>query len=402
MKKKLDIDFEKLKATFLANQKLATLFLILLVLGAIYILGKREDSRVVTYHEKRQPDFSNGRILDSSDGIYKKKDRIVTEKLNDLEEQIRSLTEKMTYQGKELKRLQSSPTEEAVNNPNEPISTNPIPLDPPTRPLVTEKYSPDQLVQTQAIVSTPRPAKSTSGPAVITFPVKSIGKEGPLGVKLPSGSFVKAKLLTGVEAPEGKALPVLLQADYAFVGPNKTKIDLSGCFLIAKSTGNLSIERVEMQATKISCVSKSGRMFERDLSGFVADSKDNSFAVIGDVNSKQDRVAAMAFLSSIVEGIGGAISQAQTSTMTNAVGGSSLAITGDQKKFIAASGASNAAAAVTSWYLKHAENLLPTINIGSGQDLWVIVQDSIELPNWYFKKTQVRDTGFKFLSNIFE
>ena len=37
--------------------------------------------------------------------------------------------------------------------------------------------------------------------------------------------------------------------------------------------------------------------------------KDNSFAVIGEVNSKRDRVATTAFLSSVVDGIGKAVSQ---------------------------------------------------------------------------------------------
>ncbi len=219
-------------------------------------------------------------------------------------------------------------------------------------------------------------------------------------VNLPSGSFVKAKLLTGVEANESKALPVLLQADYAFVGPNKSRVDLSGCFLIAKSTGNLSIERVEMQTTKISCVSRSGRSFESELNGYVADGKDNSFAIMGEVNSKQDRVATMAFLASIVEGISSAIGKAQTSMQMNPMGGSSTTVTGDDAKYIAAGGAGNAASVVTQWYLKHAENLLPTINIGSGQDVWIIVQDSVALPNWYFQRSKGENGELSFLSNL--
>ena len=240
-----------------------------------------------------------------------------------------------------------------------------------------------------------------SGPSVISFPVQvQKGKNKKLGemmtVKIPSGSYVKTKLLTGVEAAEGRAIPVLLQADFAFVGPNKTKIDLSGCFLIAKSTGNLSIERVEMQATKISCVSRSGRMFERSLNGFVADAKDTSFGIIGKVNSKQGRVASMAFLSSIVGGVGNAIKQAQTTTQTNAFSGgsgSSSVITGSQAKYMAAGGASSAASLVTNWYLRHAQKLLPTINVGSGQDVWIVLQNTVDLPNWYFRKQKQKRKG---------
>jgi conjugal transfer pilus assembly protein TraB len=221
---------------------------------------------------------------------------------------------------------------------------------------------------------------------------------------IPAGSFVKGKLLSGVEAPEGKALPVLLQADFAFIGPNKTRIDLAGCFMIAKSTGNLSIERVEMQATKLSCVAKSGQMFERDINGFVADDKDNSFAVMGTINTKQDRVAVMAFLSSVVEGVGKAVQQAQTSTKTNEIGTSQTIIDGDQTKFALAGGASNAASMVTQWYLKQAQNLLPTINVGSGQDVWIIMQDSVSLPNSYFKRNDQRShsNAYSYLSRVID
>jgi hypothetical protein len=110
----------------------------------------------------------------------------------------------------------------------------------------------------------------------------------------------------------------------------------------------------------------------------------------------------MAFLSAIVSGISGAIGQAQTTSQTNGFGGASTSLTGDQGKYIAASGASSAASMVTQWYLKQAQGLLPTINVGSGQDIWVVVQDSVELPNWYFKKQETGSKDFNFLSNVMQ
>ena len=225
-----------------------------------------------------------------------------------------------------------------------------------------------------------------AGGNVVSFPVKTSGAvylKRP-SVVLPSGSYVKAKLLTGVEAPEGKTYPTLLQLDYAYVIPNHKRLDLTGCFIIAKAQGDLSTERVQMQAVKLSCVSSKGGFFEREVNGFVADDADNSFAVMGRVNTKQDRVAATAFLSSIVTGISKAVQQAQTTQQATPLGGGQSIVTGDQAKYIGAGGASEAASMVTQWYLKQAQNLLPTINIGSGQDVWVIMQDSVELPKDYF------------------
>jgi hypothetical protein len=228
--------------------------------------------------------------------------------------------------------------------------------------------------------------KPSKGPPVISFPVQEAAMLERAEVVLPVGSYVKAKLLTGVEAPEGNPYPVLMQLDFANILPNKKSLDLRGCFMIAKAQGDLSTERVQMQATKLSCVSKSGQMFERDINGFVADAVDNSFAVIGTVNTKQDRVAAMAFLSSVVEGVGKAIQMAQTSEQTASDGSSKTTLTGNQGKYIAAGGAGTAAGMVAQWYLKQAQSLLPTINVGSGQDIWVVMNETVALPHEYFKK----------------
>ncbi len=230
------------------------------------------------------------------------------------------------------------------------------------------------------------PRSGRPGANMVSFPVKTTGRAflREPGVMLPSGAYVKAKLLTGIEAPEGKSYPVLMQLDFAYIIPNQNRLDLAGCFIIAKAQGDLSTERVQMQATKLSCVSKRGGMFEREVNGFVADDADNSFAVMGSVNTKQDRVAATAFLSSIVAGVGKAIQQAQTTQQTTPLGGAQSVVTGDQAKYIGAGGAAEAATLVTQWYLKQAQNLLPTINVGSGQDVWVIMQDQVALPRDYF------------------
>lgn len=395
---------------------------VFLVMLLVYAASRLGESQVRVIETKEGVSFEGGRVLDSRRTLYERKEKLLSRRIQEMELGQKALLDNLELLEKKLGEIESNkvPSNEAAtvpqgeNAPTQPgaeqNATTPegqgadsgIRVSDPNRHYETSKVSgrapgleEGSYRPSIRVGSIARPARAKrAGPELISFPVKEKTREAENAVHVPAGSYVKAKLLTGVEAPEGKTLPVLLQADYAFIGPNKTRVDLSGCFLIAKSTGNLSIERVEMQATKISCVSGKGKMFEKEIAGFVADNKDNSFAVIGSVNSKQDRVAAMAFLSSVVEGVGKAIQQAQTSTQTNALGGTSPSITGDQAKYMAAGGASNAASMVTQWYLKQAQNLLPTINIGSGQDVWIVLQDSVSLPNWYFKKTDnQRRTG---------
>ena len=254
----------------------------------------------------------------------------------------------------------------------------------------------------QEVAMQPRPL--TRGPSTLSFPVKS--EEAPaLGIVLPVGSYVRAKMLTGVSAPAGRPYPALLQLDYAHILPNRKRLDLSGCFMIVKSQGDLSTERLQMQATKMSCVGRDGRMFERDVSGFVADDKDNNFAVAGQVVSKQDRVAVMAFLSSVVEGVGKAVQQSQTTQQVTPLGGNQAVLTGDEQRYIAAGGASNAAAIVSQWYLKQAQGLLPTINVNSGQNVWVVMQESVNLPRDYFKRTEKGgnlEDSYSYVSRLVE
>lgn len=305
-----------------------------------------------------------------------------------------------------------------VYGPLEPgPSTAPIHFSPSTEKFgstaVEDKLTTSRAAETPGPLDrsddAPISRRSHLGNNVLSFPAKpvqSVVFKTP-SIILPTGSYVKGKLLTGVEAPEGKTYPVLLQLDYAYITPNDKRLDLTGCFMIAKATGNLSTERVEMQPTKLSCVSKRGGMFEREVNGFVADDVDNSFAVIGTVNTKQDRVAAMAFLASVAAGVGKAIQTAQTTQQTTPLGGSQTVLTGDTGKFIAAGGASDAATMVANWYLKHAEALLPTINVGSGQNVWMVMTEQVDLPREYFNQNKqnggiTHDSLFSVLTRVID
>lgn len=418
---------EKLKSILIRIKENRKSMLLAYIFGGVLLLSfilflfleKDPPEKILLYQSNKEGKFklATKSIIENDGSIYQKRENLLKDKINLLEKKIDTLIDDFNRDSS----LRKGEEQDDGFTKNDSYSEE------NTQDSQYEKYEKiDKELQEQekeemyeeekkwgkslnAQVTPLTSAKETKMEApvldTINFPVKrKIDSDGQnnFSVTIPSGSFVKSKLLTGVEAPEGKALPVLLQADFAFVGPNKSKIDLSGCFIIAKSIGNLSIERVEMQASKISCVSKSGRSFERDINGFVADDTDNSFAVMGKVNSKQDRVATMAFLSSIVEGVGKAISQSEASTVTNGFGGQSQMVTGDKAKYVAAGGLSSAASTVTNWYLEHAQGLMPTINIGSGHDIWLVMQDSVKLPNWYFKRSSSRYSGVSFLTRLME
>lgn len=384
----------------------------LLLLVNLIGIGSNSDNHVV---ERGAPvSFQNGRILnDRESTFYYGKERLLSQKAQSmmegqaklearLQELEKKLQEANSQNGKTPSSVDGTPL---VGQTSQPLGVAPTPSNESTNAdAALQLYGATENSQGSSVTPVRLRSKGSliKGPDLIAFPVKAETKTE--GVMLPAGSYVKAKVLTGVDVPEGKTYPVLIVLDFSYVAPNDHKIDLSGCFMIAKAEGDLSTERVQMQATKMSCVSKKGKMFERDVNGFVADDKDGSFAMKGQVNSKQGRVAAMAFLAGVVDGVGKAVQAAQTTQSTNPLGGGSSMMTGDAGKYAVAGGASNAAGMVAQWYLQQAQNLAPTVAIGSGRDVWIVIKDKVSLPEEFFKKERKNgDEGiYSYFTRVLE
>ena len=297
---------------------------VLFVLLIVNLIGMGSGQKGRIFERPSEVSFQNGRILnDRESTFYYGKEKLLSQKAQALIDTQSKLETRLSELEKKLAQgnatsavtTQGATTDgsaQQAGNPNGPTADPAIQLYPPGDVPVGGTVT--RIGAGQKGRASSGRAVLLNGPDLIAFPVK--GEQKTEGVMLPAGSYVKAKILTGVEVPEGKTYPVLMVLDFSYVAPNDHKVDLSGCFMIAKAEGDLSTERVQMQATKMSCVSKRGKMFEREVNGFVADDKDGSFAMQGKVNSKQGRVATMAFLASVVDGVGKAVQAAQTTQTT--------------------------------------------------------------------------------------
>lgn len=200
---------------------------------------------------------------------------------------------------------------------------------------------------------------------------------------LPAGSFVRARVVSGVEAVENEPYPVLLQLEYAFTGPNKSKIDLSNCFMIAKAKANLSTERVIMDTETLSCVRQNGEHFKTTVRGYTA-GEDSSFGSTGTYISKQGQVLLAAVLANIAKNAGEAVSLAQQTTQVVSGGTGSAAsatnVTGSQAAFVGGKSLIDASSLIANWYLEQARKLVPSIGIGSGKTVHVIMLDTVRVP----------------------
>lgn len=201
---------------------------------------------------------------------------------------------------------------------------------------------------------------------------------------LPAGSWVRAKLLTGVQANARYPYNVLMQLDYAYTGPNGIKIPLNGCLVLGGATADLSIERVIIAPHTLSCVRDNKEYLQRKVQGFVA-GKDSSNGMMGVYDSKQSKVFLQAVLAGIVKGASEAYEIANsTTTLSNGTDGTTTPITNFKGKFAElaiARGIGKPAEMVTGWYLEQAKALLPTIHVGSGQDVWIVMTDKVDVPD---------------------
>ncbi len=388
------------------------------VVGLLFVvnmigIGEQNESRIV--ERGANIDFQQGRILnDRESTFYYGKERLLSQKAQTMMDGQAKLEARLAELEKKLQEAAQNPvagkSDAGLAGPqpqDQGLGIAPSTIPAPGAEAALQLYGVPGDAMGGAVSPLKAPGRARrawarGGSDLIAFPVKSESRTE--GVMLPSGSYVKAKILTGVDVPEGKTYPVLMVLDFSYVAPNDHKIDLSGCFMIAKAEGDLSTERVQMQATKMSCVSKKGKMFEREVNGFIADDKDGSFAMKGKVNSKQGRVAAMAFMSGVVEGVGKAVQAAQTTQSSNAFGGGTSIMTGDSTKYAVAGGASNAAGMVAQWYLQQAQNLAPTVEVGSGRDVWIVMKDKVNLPEEFFRKERMdgNESVYSYFTRVLE
>jgi hypothetical protein len=99
----------------------------------------------------------------------------------------------------------------------------------------------------------------------------------------------------------------------------------------------------------------------------------------------------MAFIKSVVDGIGEIITRKSQN-----IGGKNP----DAANVLVQNGAQGAVSKVSDWYLKQVSSLMPTLSVKSGQDVWIVMQESVLLPNNFFRKNQRRHKNVKVYSYL--
>jgi hypothetical protein len=141
---------------------------------------------------------------------------------------------------------------------------------------------------------------------------------------VPSGSFFRAVLLGGLDAPTGGQAqsnphPVLMRVqDNAFL-PNRYRFKIKECFALGASYGDISAERAYIRLESLSCVRRDGKAIDVPVKGYVV-GEDGKAGMRGRLISKQGQVLANALLAGIGAGIGQAFQQSAMTVSTSPLG----------------------------------------------------------------------------------
>lgn len=204
------------------------------------------------------------------------------------------------------------------------------------------------------------------------------------GTYLPSGSFVRAVLLAGLNAPTGGQAqsnphPVLLRlVDHAQL-PNQFRLKAKDCLIVGSGYGDLSSERAYIRTETLSCVSATGEALDLPIKGYVA-GEDGKAGVMGRLITKQGQVLANALIAGIGSGLGQAFQQSSTTTSISPLGSTSTVKEGEEWRAGLSSGVGKAMDRLAQYYISLAEKLYPVIEVDAGRMVDVVITKGAMLP----------------------
>ena len=200
---------------------------------------------------------------------------------------------------------------------------------------------------------------------------------------VPTGSFFRAALLGGLDAPTGGQAqsnphPVLMRAqDNAFL-PNRYRFKVKECFALGASYGDISAERAYIRLESLSCVRHDGKAIDVPVKGYVV-GEDGKAGMRGRLVSKQGQVLANSLLAGIGAGIGQAFQQSATTIATNPLGSIGTVEPGKQLQAGVGIGVGKALDRLSQYYITLAEKMFPIIEVDAGRTVDVVFTKGFSL-----------------------
>ena len=200
---------------------------------------------------------------------------------------------------------------------------------------------------------------------------------------LPSTAFMRAVLLSGLDAPTGGQAqnnphPVLLRVlDHAQL-PNSFRSDVKDCFILGSGYGDLSSERAYVRTESLACVRESGDALDTPLKGVLV-GPDGKAGVRGRLVSKTGQVLANALVAGLISGLGSALT---SSAITQSVSPLGATQTIDSSKALQAGigqGLARGLDRLVQYYISLADKIYPVVEVDAGQIVDVVVTRGVNV-----------------------
>jgi conjugal transfer pilus assembly protein TraB len=200
---------------------------------------------------------------------------------------------------------------------------------------------------------------------------------------LPSTAFMRAVLLSGLDAPTGGQAqnnphPVLLRVlDHAQL-PNSFRSDVKDCFILGSGYGDLSSERAYVRTESLSCIREGGEALDIPLKGVLV-GPDGKAGVRGRLVTKTGQVLANALVAGLISGLGTALT---SSAITQSVSPLGATQTIDPDKALQAgigAGLARGLDKLVQYYIALADKIYPVIEVDAGQVVDVVVTRGVSV-----------------------
>jgi len=195
---------------------------------------------------------------------------------------------------------------------------------------------------------------------------------------IPAGSYGEAKLFSGADIElGGQQKEMLINLDYSWRGPSDTVLKMRNLRIIGIATAQGGPARASVALRTMSYVFPSGRVWSSPVSGYVVDHVHGMHGVVGEWNLNIKEVLPLAGGTSILAGIGAAL----TPNSDTIVNSSTTVVTTDGTAL--QKGASEAFNKSVDPLVKMTDRILSqcnaSISVPNGQPITCVLTDAVQI-----------------------
>jgi hypothetical protein len=201
-------------------------------------------------------------------------------------------------------------------------------------------------------------------------------------IVIPANSYGNAHLQTGVDAEIGGRanVPVMLELDLDWQGPARSRIVMRGCRVSGVANALAGPERVAIDLKHLSYVFPSGREFDTEIHGYVADDLSGEFGALGVYHWNADKVMPMAVVAGGFKGAADALKANSTTTIVGAAGTSTVSANqGSQWREAAFGGAAGGFGIMSDYVQAVLSQVHPSVSAVNGQSVSVVILEPVEI-----------------------